>query len=162
MRRFEIGLVAALLTINILILSGCATVSNPYIAPDLPRSQSAILSGQKTVVYLVLFYYGKRVNISGIDDKQVPEPSFIMSPGQKIKLEPGVHTVKLNYWKKMNGSDTYSTSETPVTFIAEAGHHYEAQAKLLSPEHAQYSIFDKTTGETVSRPLGRIQQNPPR
>jgi hypothetical protein len=157
MKTIEIRILAAFLALLMLMLSGCATVSNPYVEPNLPNSQAALLSGQKTVVYLLLYCYGRRVNIAGVDHAQVPVPRFIMSPGQRIKLEPGVHTVKLRFWKKNGGSDTYSNSATPITFLAEAGHCYEARA-TQSPGKVHYTIFDKTTGQTVPL-LARRQQN---
>lgn len=148
MKKIGTSVFTVLLATAVATLSGCATVSNPYIEPNLPKDQSAILTGQKTVVYLLLYCYGRRVNISGIDGKQVPVPRFVMSPGQKLTLEPGVHTVKLRFWKKNGESDTYSNSSTPITFLAEAAHCYEARAEE-SPGRVQYSLLDKTTGETV-------------
>ena len=141
--------IIALFLVCILAGSGCSSLRNPYVPPDLPPAESAMIEGKVFFFSLALIHFGRRVNIVGVDDKEVKDPTFIFSFRQHIRLSPGRHTVKLTYWEKSTGHDTVSTSIASCTFDAEAGHRYQARAHELPGDQLRYEIIDVASRQPV-------------
>jgi len=145
-RRALPGARLLLLGMVFLALASCAGTRKGYPGPALPSNETAII---KTGAYARMLKC----------DDQAIGPSQL-----KVAVLPGKHTVEIGFLRRVRANRIlYSRLTGSVTFQAEAGHTYVADAELVIEKKwlglagGEYDwqgyVKDQGTGQTIARTL---------
>lgn len=126
------------------LLSGCASITDPYVEPDLPYSQVGTINGY--VLRIPPFYY-RRVDIGTVDGKNTPSKNFLCG-AERYKLLPGVHRVSFMFRELLLGVKTEAIEWVPLYFKADAGKQYDVDYQR-SGAQITCRIIDRSTGAPV-------------